>query len=78
MTELSTRERQVVAAIAEGLTNKEIGVRLGIGIRTIETHRENAMQKLDAHGIAKLTHYAIAHGLVPLADPTLLTSEMAS
>ena len=64
--QISAREREVLTAIAEGLSNKEIACRLGVGVRTIETHRERIMRKLNIHSIAGLTKFAIAKGLVPL------------
>ena len=68
--QISAREREVLIAIAEGLSNKEIACRLGVGVRTIETHRERIMRKLNIHSIAGLTKFAIAKGLVPLPrDP---------
>lgn len=64
--QISAREREVLIAIAEGLSNKEIACRLGVGVRTVETHRERIMRKLNIHSIAGLTKFAIAKGLVPL------------
>jgi DNA-binding NarL/FixJ family response regulator len=64
--QISAREREVLIAIAEGLSNKEIACRLGVGVRTIETHRERIMRKLNIHSIAGLTKFAIAKGLIPL------------
>lgn len=61
---LSERERQVLALIAEGLINKEIADRLRVGVRTVETHRERIMRKLNIHSVAGLTRFAITHGLV--------------
>jgi len=63
---LSEREREVLTHIAEGLSNKEIAMKLGIGVRTIETHRERVMRKLDIHSVAGLTKFAIAHGFITL------------
>lgn len=63
---LSDREREVLTHIAGGLNNKEIASRLGIGVRTIETHRERIMRKLDIHSVAGLTKFAIAKGMVRL------------
>ncbi len=63
---ITSRERQVLIAIAEGYSNKEIASRLGVGVRTIETHRERIMRKLNIHTIAGLTRYAITKGFVPL------------
>jgi two-component system nitrate/nitrite response regulator NarL len=65
-TELSAREREVLVGIAEGLSNKEIASKLGVGVRTIETHRENIMTKLDIHSVAGLTKYAVSKGMVGL------------
>lgn len=63
---LTNREREVLVQIAEGLSNKEIAVQLNIGVRTVETHRERIMRKLDIHSIAGLTRFAISQGLVSL------------
>lgn len=73
-TQLSNREREVLVAIAEGLSNKEIACRLGVGVRTVETHRERIMRKLNIHSVAGLTKFAIAKGLVALpkeAEPPI-------
>ena len=64
--QISNREREVLVAIADGLSNKEIACRLNLGVRTIETHREHIMSKLDIHTVAGLTKFAVAKGLVPL------------
>jgi DNA-binding NarL/FixJ family response regulator len=62
---LSLREREVLIGIAEGLSNKEIANRLGVGVRTIETHRERITHKLDIRTVAGLTRFAIAQGFIP-------------
>ena len=64
--QLTTREREVLVLIAEGKSNKEIADRLNIGVRTIETHRERIMRRLNIHSVAGLTKYAIANGLISL------------
>jgi len=61
---LSSREAEVLQLIAEGKANKEIAAELGIGIKTVEKHREHLMDKLDIHDIAGLTRYAIATGII--------------
>ena len=61
---LSARERQVLTLIAEGLSNKQMGASLGVSVRTVETHRERLMTKLNIHTVAGLTRYALAQGLV--------------
>jgi DNA-binding NarL/FixJ family response regulator len=63
---LTTREREVLHLSAEGLTNNEIAHRLGISIRTAETHRSKLMHKLDVHTQADLTRYAIRRGIIPM------------
>lgn len=61
---LSGREREVLAGLAEGLSNKEIGERLYISHRTVDTHRTNLMKKLGVHNLAELVRIAIAEGIV--------------
>lgn len=61
---LTPREREVFQLVAEGLTNQAIAHRLGISVRTVETHRANLMNKLDIHDVAGLTRLAIQLGLV--------------
>ena len=63
-SDLTNREREVLTWIAEGLCNKEIACRLNIGTRTVETHRERLMRKLDIHSIAGLTRFAVTKGLI--------------
>ena len=65
---LSPREQEVLVAISEGLSNKEVGSRLNLGVRTVETHRERIMRKLNIHTVAGLTRYAISVGLVSLSQ----------
>jgi DNA-binding NarL/FixJ family response regulator len=63
---LTDREREVLVLIAEGLSNKEIACQLGVGVRTVETHRERTMRKLNIHSVAGLTRYAITQGMISL------------
>ena len=64
LRDLSEREVEVLAALAEGLGNKEIGDRLFISPRTVDTHRTNLMKKLDIHNVAGLVRVAMKAGLV--------------
>jgi two-component system nitrate/nitrite response regulator NarL len=64
--QLTSREREVLVLIAEGQSNKEIANKLGIGVRTIETHRERIMRRLDIHSVAGLTKFAIANGMISI------------
>jgi DNA-binding NarL/FixJ family response regulator len=61
---LTGREREVLREIALGRSTKQIAARLGIGVRTVETHRANLMRKLDRHSVALLTQFAIREGLL--------------
>jgi DNA-binding NarL/FixJ family response regulator len=60
---LTNREREVLLLVAEGLTNREIGDRLEISPRTVETHRERVMGKLRIRSVAGLTRFVVEHGL---------------
>jgi two-component system response regulator NreC len=65
LTELLTdRETEVLQLIAEGFSNKEIGAKLFISHRTVDTHRTNLMKKLNVGNIAGLISFAIKKGLV--------------
>lgn len=61
---LTSREREVLQLIAEGKANKETAAELGIGMKTVEKHREHLMEKLDIHDTAGLTRYAISAGII--------------
>lgn len=67
-SDLTNREREVLIQIAEGRSNKEIANLLGVGVRTVETHRERIMKKLNIHSIAGLTRFAISNGLITLPE----------
>jgi len=62
--QLTSREMEVLQLIAEGKANKVTAAELGIGIKTVEKHREHLMQKLDIHDTAGLTRYAISAGII--------------
>jgi DNA-binding NarL/FixJ family response regulator len=61
---LTSREMEVLQLIAEGNANKQIASELGIGLKTVEKHREHLMAKLDIHDTAGLTRYAISAGII--------------
>jgi len=61
---LTSREMEVFQLIAEGKANKQIAAELGIGLKTIERHREHLMEKLNIHGIAGLTRQAVSEGII--------------
>ena len=64
ISELTSREMEVLQLIAEGKANKETAAELGIGLKTVEKHREHLMEKLDIHDTAGLTRYAISAGII--------------
>ena len=64
MAQLTSREMEVLQLIAEGRANKETAAELGIGLKTVEKHREHLMAKLDIHDTAGLTRYAISTGII--------------
>jgi two-component system response regulator NreC len=63
---LSEREREVLQLLAEGKGTKEIAADLHLSAKTIETHRQHVMEKLEIYTIAELTKYAIREGLTSL------------
>mgnify|MGYP004443591803 FL=1 len=63
---ISERERQVIVAVVQGMSNKQIADHLCISPHTVITHRKNISRKLQIHSPAGLTIYAIANGLVEL------------
>ena len=68
LSELTPRELEVIKLIADGLTNQEIGERLGISFKTVDRHRENIMRKLDVHSRIDLVKFAIREGLIDLEE----------
>jgi len=61
---LTPREREVLQLVAEGKTTKEVAAKLGLSVKTAETHRTKIMRKLDIHETAGLVRYAIRKRLV--------------
>jgi two-component system response regulator NreC len=64
LAELTEREVEILKCVAEGLSNKEIGDKLFISPRTVDTHRTNVMQKLELHNVAGMVRFAIQNGLL--------------
>lgn len=62
--ELTTRQREILQLVAEGHTTKQIAKRLHIGVKTVETHRLQIMDRLNIHNIAGLVRYAIRNGII--------------
>ena len=63
---LTSREREILQLIAEGETHQHIADRLFISVRTVDTHTNNIMKKLNLHDTASLVTYAIKNGIVIL------------
>ena len=63
---LTMRECEVLQLLAEGKTVKQIAAKLCLGIKTIYTHREQIMEKLNIHSTADLTKYALREGMTSL------------
>jgi DNA-binding NarL/FixJ family response regulator len=64
--ELTSREREIIQLIAEGRSTKNIAGHLHLSVKTIETHRHQAMDKLEIKSVAGLTKYAIREGLTSI------------
>lgn len=69
--QLTEREVEVLQLVAEGNANKEMALRLGISVKTVEKHRGHLMEKLGVHETAGLTRCAIGAGLVTVPRLTL-------
>lgn len=68
---LSDREKDVIVALVQGMSNKEIADHLYISVNTVITHRRNIARKLQIHSPAGLTIYAIVNGLVDISSVKL-------
>jgi len=62
---LTSRELEILQAVTEGHSTKEIAAALSISVKTVETHRQQIMEKLDIHSVAELTRYAIREDVTP-------------
>lgn len=61
---LTARQRQVLQLLAEGHSTREMADRLGVSVKTVETHRAELMRRLDIWDVAGLTRYAVRQGIV--------------
>lgn len=61
---MTQREKEILTLIAQGLSNKQIGERLYISIKTVQTHRAHILEKLGLHDRTELVRYAIRKGLI--------------
>jgi DNA-binding NarL/FixJ family response regulator len=62
---LSPRQLEVLRLVAQGLTTPEVAERLGVSVKTAETHRTAMMRRLDLHDVASLVRYAVRVRLIP-------------
>jgi DNA-binding NarL/FixJ family response regulator len=60
----TSRERAIILLLAQGKANKHIAEKLGITLRTVETHRAKIMTKLGLHSVIELVHYAIRNDII--------------
>lgn len=64
LTRLSPRQREVMRLVSLGLTMREIALRLGVSVKTVETHRSAVAKRLGIRDVAKLVRYAVRVGMV--------------
>ncbi len=62
---LTTRQKEILHLVAQGCTNREIGQRLAISVRTVEVHRFNLMRRLRVRNVAQLLRQAIVLKIIP-------------
>lgn len=65
---LTSREREVLQLLAEGMSNRKIAEQLNISVKTVETHRSNMMNKLDVDSKTELIKYALRKGWATLEE----------
>jgi len=78
LSELTSREREIVSLLALGKSTKEVGISLGISVKTAETHRGNLMRKLGLHSVSELVLYAIRNNFVQVSGETISSVVTAS
>jgi DNA-binding NarL/FixJ family response regulator len=61
---LTSREREIVQLLAEGMSSNEVATSLGISVKMAETHRANVMRKLELHSVSELVRYAVRNHIV--------------
>jgi DNA-binding CsgD family transcriptional regulator len=61
---LTPRQREILQLVAEGHTSKDIAGKLGLSHRTVETHRNQLMKRLDIHDLSGLVRFAVRAGIV--------------
>jgi DNA-binding NarL/FixJ family response regulator len=61
---ITSRQREILKLLAEGKTNKEVAVALGMSVKTVETHRSNMMKRLNCHSLGELVRYALRNEII--------------
>ena len=61
---LTPRQREILQLVAEGHSTREIAERLGVSVKTVETHRAQLMDRLGIHDVAGLVRFAIRMGMI--------------
>jgi len=64
LSDLTTREIEIIRLVSQGYSNKEISKKIFISPRTVDTHRTNIMRKLDLHNVAEIVRFAFQNKLV--------------
>jgi DNA-binding NarL/FixJ family response regulator len=64
LARLTPRQLEILQLIAEGHTNQEIASAMGLGIKTVESHRAQLMERLDIHDVAGLVRFAMRTGVI--------------
>jgi DNA-binding NarL/FixJ family response regulator len=75
---LTAREREVVELLAAGQSTKEVAARLGVSVKTAETHRSNLMRKLGLHRLSELVLYVVRNTLVVEPDSSSSSKDCPS
>ena len=78
LSELTSREREIVSLLALGKSTKQVGISLGISVKTAETHRGNLMRKLGLHSVSELVLYAVRNNFVQVPGETISSVVTAS
>lgn len=75
---LTDRQIEVLKLVAEGHRTREIAKRLGLSVKTVESHRGEIMKRLYIHDVVSLVRYAIRVGLIPSTPPLLYTQPQSA
>jgi DNA-binding NarL/FixJ family response regulator len=62
--QITERQREIVQLLAEGKSSKEVANVLDLSVKTVETHRNNILRKLNCHSVSELVRYAIRNHLI--------------